>query len=580
LDESKQDSNSVKKKAETKSVEPNLKSDSPKTETQTQTAPSQEKASTESVKTAENSESKVTTEKASAGADKINQKSPELSSEQLKRPETTPVNTSSEDAGVSEKATIATSAANSNSAKPAAQTVSAQDVVKESGSAEKAPSVSQKAGETTEAKAVDLKASTAKTTSPEVASKVEKLASSEQKANLNLNQQKDAPVIERHQSYGKSVRPGPDGNVKADASQSKSADRAEISQPQQQKGDTVESVKEDLKSATAPQPTPGTTGKDSAANATKTGQASTQAAQQNQATSNPAAASGASSANQMAGSTETVNQSQHVNRSSESAPKEAQQQRGSATDKAILNESGQVKESPKENAKAEKQQKPSLSSAFTDTKKTAGSEPVKTATGQTNPTAPVTSGSTVEDGQVQPSENAQNQAQISEQRMQEALKAQWIRKDFPQKIIQLAQTATQNTQKQGAEFWHKHRFVFDQGKALTVAVNKQDGRLQVQITGGSQEVSRMLQQYSQEIRQQLQEKFDLQVDIQFNEDQQQQQEQGQKNSAGGQSGSGGIDSRNLTGLNEVQSSERSVTEETQQSGRSTASDSDENEWTG
>ena len=90
----------------------------------------------------------------------------------------------------------------------------------------------------------------------------------------------------------------------------------------------------------------------------------------------------------------------------------------------------------------------------------------------------------------------------------------------------------------------------------------------------------MLQQYSQEIRQQLQEKFDLQVDIQFNEDQQQQQEQGQKNSAGGQSGSGGIDSRNLTGLNEVQSSERSITEETQQSGSSTASDSDENEWTG
>lgn len=69
--------------------------------------------------------------------------------------------------------------------------------------------------------------------------------------------------------------------------------------------------------------------------------------------------------------------------------------------------------------------------------------------------------------------------------------------------------------KSSPESWQKHNFVMDDGKNVQLSTRKIDGVLHVKLSSSFQELNRLLQQYSDEIREHLEKECDLKIDLQF-----------------------------------------------------------------
>lgn len=148
-------------------------------------------------------------------------------------------------------------------------------------------------------------------------------------------------------------------------------------------------------------------------------------------------------------------------------------------------------------------------------------------------------------------------ANSAENRLDTVLISTPYRKDFPVKMVQLVRNLPQQELQRGQELWHKTRFVTDEGEALNMAVRKTDGVLQLQINGGSPELTRIIQQHVQEIRENLQQKLDVRVEVQFtNPDQ---SGQGQQQSAQSDKGPG---VGKLIGLGELDSEQNALFDKT------------------
>ena len=127
-----------------------------------------------------------------------------------------------------------------------------------------------------------------------------------------------------------------------------------------------------------------------------------------------------------------------------------------------------------------------------------------------------------------------------------------VRKDFPIKVAQFIRNIPQNELNKDAKFWHKHRLVTDEGEALTIAVRKSaEGTIQLQINGGTPELTRVIQQHLNEIRDNIQQRLELKVEIQFNNPD---RDGGSKQNSGSPQSEGKIELGKLTGLNEARES--------------------------
>ena len=81
-----------------------------------------------------------------------------------------------------------------------------------------------------------------------------------------------------------------------------------------------------------------------------------------------------------------------------------------------------------------------------------------------------------------------------------------------ERLVSLVQKSSQPAQQQT---WQKHRLVMDNGQTLNVSARTTDGVLHLQLSGGNQDLNNLLQQHMQEIQNHLQEKMQVHVDLQF-----------------------------------------------------------------
>jgi hypothetical protein len=132
----------------------------------------------------------------------------------------------------------------------------------------------------------------------------------------------------------------------------------------------------------------------------------------------------------------------------------------------------------------------------------------------------------------------------------DAAATQFARQELPSKIVQVVQRYPVRSQAKDGQQWHRHRIIMDKGEALNLAMQKSDGTLQVHISTGNAEMTRMLQQHLQQIKAHLQEQLNMQVDVQLQQDpnaeaqsgfQEQLQERGANGQESGGSNSLGIE---------------------------------------
>ena len=92
------------------------------------------------------------------------------------------------------------------------------------------------------------------------------------------------------------------------------------------------------------------------------------------------------------------------------------------------------------------------------------------------------------------------------------------RKDFSvrfTKVLQQQQVFTPRTL--NTETFQPHTFILDNGEALNVAAKQTEGVLTLQIEAGNQDIIRIIQQNSDEIKVQLQKQLDVEIDLQLND---------------------------------------------------------------
>lgn len=163
---------------------------------------------------------------------------------------------------------------------------------------------------------------------------------------------------------------------------------------------------------------------------------------------------------------------------------------------------------------------------------------------------------------------------VENQNMEQTTLNANIRKDFPMKMAQFVRNMPQNEPVKTQELWHKHRFISEEGQALNIAVRKNaDGTIQMQINGGSPELTKVIQQHVQEIRENLQQRLEVRVDIQFNQPDQ----GGSKGRQGAEQSAKSPGVGKLTGLKELEVEKETTVVGNR--GEPRATELIENQWT-
>lgn len=85
-------------------------------------------------------------------------------------------------------------------------------------------------------------------------------------------------------------------------------------------------------------------------------------------------------------------------------------------------------------------------------------------------------------------------------------------------LSSILQKAT-SSGKELTQNWQKHSFELDDGKKIELSTRNVDGVIQLKIASSNLELSKLLQQYGQEIREHLEKECELNIDLQFSDDQ-------------------------------------------------------------
>mgnify|MGYP006294170137 CR=1 FL=1 len=133
------------------------------------------------------------------------------------------------------------------------------------------------------------------------------------------------------------------------------------------------------------------------------------------------------------------------------------------------------------------------------------------------------------------------------------------RQDFANRISRIISQRFMPNNSQSMETFQQHTFVLDDGEALQVAARQSEAGLSLQLGSGSQELMRLIQQHSDEIRAHLKNELNIEIDLQLKQDSDQAQafgrEQAGSRDASGKAGlkkaeaAEGIDNHSDTRLN-------------------------------
>ncbi|MGD8428089.1 MAG: hypothetical protein PVH63_10670 [Balneolaceae bacterium] len=83
--------------------------------------------------------------------------------------------------------------------------------------------------------------------------------------------------------------------------------------------------------------------------------------------------------------------------------------------------------------------------------------------------------------------------------------------------VQMARQLRQTTAEKSpaTKRWSHHRFVLDDGKSVNVSVRHADGAMQLQLSAGNSELSKIIHQHIDEIRQHLQKQMNIEINLQL-----------------------------------------------------------------
>lgn len=89
------------------------------------------------------------------------------------------------------------------------------------------------------------------------------------------------------------------------------------------------------------------------------------------------------------------------------------------------------------------------------------------------------------------------------------------RKEFSTQMVKQLQKQADQSSLGTAKNWSQHRFVFETGDSVNVAVRHAEGVMQLQLGAGNSELNKILVQHINEIRQHLQEQMNIDIDLQL-----------------------------------------------------------------
>lgn len=89
-----------------------------------------------------------------------------------------------------------------------------------------------------------------------------------------------------------------------------------------------------------------------------------------------------------------------------------------------------------------------------------------------------------------------------------------LRREIMPRMVQAMQKSV-SAGKAANQSWQKHNFELDDGNHVRLSTRQMEGVLQVKIGSSNVELTRLMQQYEQEIKQYLEQKCELNVDLQF-----------------------------------------------------------------
>lgn len=130
--------------------------------------------------------------------------------------------------------------------------------------------------------------------------------------------------------------------------------------------------------------------------------------------------------------------------------------------------------------------------------------------------------------------NSNNQNQSNDNNANSFAKAvnyqniEMVRQHLPAKLVQVIQKEISTSKNLQMEQWQQHKFVMDDGKSINVALKQNGGILHLQIGSQNADMSKLLQQQMQDIRMHLQEHFNMEIDLQFQNSGQQGQNTGKE----------------------------------------------------
>lgn len=93
-----------------------------------------------------------------------------------------------------------------------------------------------------------------------------------------------------------------------------------------------------------------------------------------------------------------------------------------------------------------------------------------------------------------------------------------IRKSVLPGLTSIMQKATASG-KEVPQSWQKHSFELDDGNKIELSTRNSDGVIQLKIASSNHELTKLLQQYGQEIKEHLEKECELNIDLQFSENQ-------------------------------------------------------------
>lgn len=126
---------------------------------------------------------------------------------------------------------------------------------------------------------------------------------------------------------------------------------------------------------------------------------------------------------------------------------------------------------------------------------------------------------TIETGQIKTGKKEdrtkQNQDDVTLPKSDNIINPEGIKNEVTAKVVQVIQKEISSNQPAQWTQWQQHKLLLDDGKSLSLGIKQNNGVLHLQIGSNNTEMNQLLQHHIQDIKMHLQEHFQLEVDLQF-----------------------------------------------------------------